>query len=264
MALGVLVISGCGHYGNFPAGDRGAAVAPAYHVVSRGETLYSIAWQYGLDYRIVAKWNGIGPPYPIYPGQRIYFEPASARLAREASAAGCADTSASHRAHDRATRAPARHPSISDSAGNASASSSSSRPRHTRSRQTSGDQRLGWQWPTQGRLISTFSARDAGKRGVDIEGKLGQPIYAAAPGTVVYSGSGLLGYGKLIIIKHNDTYLSAYAHNSDLLVKEDEEVKTGEHIADMGDSGADRVMLHFEIRRDGKPVDPLDYLPKRH
>jgi len=237
LALGVLVISGCGHYGNFPAGDRGAAVAPAYHVVSRGETLYSIAWQYGLDYRIVAKWNGIGPPYTIYPGQRIYFEPASARRVRAASAARGADTSAS---------------------------SSSSRPRHTRSRQTSGDQRLGWQWPTQGRLISTFSARDAGKRGVDIEGKLGQPIYAAAPGTVVYSGSGLLGYGKLIIIKHNDTYLSAYAHNSDLLVKEDEEVKTGEHIADMGDSGADRVMLHFEIRRDGKPVDPLDYLPKRH
>ena len=238
LTLGVLVISGCGHYGNFPASGQSAAVAPAYHVVSRGETLYSIAWQYGLDYHRVAKWNGIAPPYTIYPGQRIYFEPENRRTAARDSAS--------------APSAPASSPRKGHAAR---------RARHT---SAGADQRLTWHWPTRGRIVSGFSAQSPGKKGVDIEGKLGQPIYAAAPGKVVYSGSGLLGYGKLIIIKHNDTYLSAYAHNSDLLVKEDEEVKTGEHIADMGDSGSDRVMLHFEIRRDGKPVDPLDYLPTQH
>jgi lipoprotein NlpD len=119
-----------------------------------------------------------------------------------------------------------------------------------------------WQWPTQGKLRNGYNPAK-GKKGLDIEGKEGQPILAAAQGKVVYSGDGLIGYGNLVIIKHNDAYLSAYGHNRRLLVKEGNTVKTGQKIAEMGDSGKQGVILHFEIRRDGKPVDPLRYLPKQ-
>jgi len=121
------------------------------------------------------------------------------------------------------------------------------------------DDKLDWGWPTQGKVVAEFSDTSSAK-GVDISGKAGQPIHAAAAGKVVYSGSSLRGYGKLIIIKHNKTYLSAYAHNSQILVKEGQSIAKGQKIAEMGDSDADRVKLHFEIRRFGKPVDPMKYL----
>ena len=121
------------------------------------------------------------------------------------------------------------------------------------------DDKLDWGWPTQGKVVAEFSETSSAK-GVDIAGKTGQPVQAAAAGKVVYSGSGLRGYGKLIIIKHNKTYLSAYAHNSQILVKEGQSIAKGQKIAEMGDSDADRVKLHFEIRRFGKPVDPMKYL----
>jgi lipoprotein NlpD len=116
-----------------------------------------------------------------------------------------------------------------------------------------------WRWPTRGEVVGRFGA--AGGKGIDISGRAGQEIVASAPGRVVYSGSGLRGYGKLIIIKHNNRYLSAYAHNQKLHVKEGDTVQSGQRIADMGQSDAKRIMLHFEIRRDGKPVDPLKHLP---
>lgn len=122
---------------------------------------------------------------------------------------------------------------------------------------------MGWQWPTDGKVIRGFSANDPGKKGLDIGGKPGQSVRATAPGQVVYSGGGLIGYGQLIIIKHDKDYLSAYAHNRKLLVKEDDRVRGGQQIAELGSTGTDRPMLHFEIRHQGKPVDPLKLLPKR-
>ena len=123
------------------------------------------------------------------------------------------------------------------------------------------DEDLDWAWPSKGKIIASFN-ESASLKGLDISGKAGQPVLASAPGKVVYSGSGLRGYGKLVIIKHNKTFLSAYAHNSQILVREGQTVTKGQRIAEMGDSDADQVKLHFEIRRMGKPVDPLKYLPE--
>jgi lipoprotein NlpD len=118
-----------------------------------------------------------------------------------------------------------------------------------------------WIWPTKGRIIRKFSIGDQGNKGVDIAGRRGQSVVSSAPGTVVYSGNALRGYGNLVIIKHNDKYLSAYAHNDRLLVKEGQNVKAGQKIATMGSSGTNKVRLHFEIRYQGKPVNPKRYLP---
>jgi lipoprotein NlpD len=120
---------------------------------------------------------------------------------------------------------------------------------------------VGWIWPAHGNLIAGFD--EAKNKGLDIAGKAGEPVFASADGRVVYAGAGLRGYGNLIILKHNNTYLTAYAHNQTLLVKEDQSVQKGQKIAEMGNSDADRVKLHFEIRRQGKPVDPARYLPAR-
>ena len=201
---------------------------PTYHVVRRGDTLYSIAWRYGLDYRNVASWNRIEPPYTIFPGQRV-----------DINGTFAASLSQSSNLHNVAKR---------------------NTTTETSKESTTSVSEVGWKWPTSGKMIASFQA--SGQKGVDIEGHFDQPIYAAAGGRVVYSGGGLKGYGKLIIIKHNKRFLSAYAHNNKLLVAEGDEVLGGQHIASMGRSGADRVMLHFEIRRDGKPVDPARYLPK--
>jgi lipoprotein NlpD len=121
----------------------------------------------------------------------------------------------------------------------------------------------GWGWPSNGILIGKFSSNGSLNKGIDIAGDLGQPVLAASDGTVVYAGSGLRGYGELVIIKHSDTYVSAYGHNRRLLVREGQQVKVGQTIAEMGSTGTDRVKLHFEIRRQGKPVDPLQFLPRR-
>jgi len=205
-----------------------------HHIVRKGETLYSIAWQYGYDVREIARWNRIWAPYTIYPQQKIVLSaPKSNTTNKPKNRQG--KKSAKTTAYQ--TKTP------------------SSSPKTTK--------KINWQWPTKGKIISRYSARDSGKKGVDIAGRKGQRIYAASGGQIVYSGSGLRGYGKLIIIKHNDTYFSAYAHNNRLLVKEQQLVKKGQHIADMGSSEASRAMLHFEVRRNGKPVDPLRYLPKR-
>jgi lipoprotein NlpD len=127
---------------------------------------------------------------------------------------------------------------------------------------TAGDGKMNWEWPAQGKLLYGFG-QGPNQKGVGIEGHNGQPVLAAAPGKVVYSGSGLRGYGKLIIIKHNASYLSVYAHNSQILVKEGQTVAKGQKIAEIGNTDSDRIVLHFEIRRLGKPIDPLQYLPER-
>jgi len=217
-----------------PATANRPASRKTHHRVNKGETLYSIAWQYGYDVRDVARWNRIRAPYIIYPQQKIQLtapKPTTTKKPRKAQ--GSASTKPSTR--------PTKKPR-SDS---------------------KNTKKISWQWPTKGKIIGKYSSRDSGKKGLDIAGRNGQRVYAAARGIVVYSGGGLRGYGKLIIIKHNDTIFSAYAHSSRLFVTEGKKVTKGQHIADMGSSGAQRVMLHFEVRRNGKPVDPLRYLPRR-
>ena len=206
------------------------------HTVAKGETLYSIAFMYGQDVREVASWNNIRAPYTIYPKQVLQITPPQS-LQRVTS------TPSVNQSTTKITSTPSPVMGIV--------------PSRTQ------DSKISWQWPTNGKIIGTYVATDTGKKGIDISGQRGQPIYASAEGHVVYSGNGLRGYGNLLIIKHSETLYTAYAHNERLLVTDDANVKKGQRIADMGSSGTDKVMLHFEVRRDGKPVDPLQYLPKR-
>lgn len=212
-------------------------------VVQRGDTLYGIAFRNGIDVRELAAWNGITAPYTIYPGQRLYLYPRRGRVVSVAPGARPAAPSTRPPAATPATR-PATPPSPPVSAPPAASG-------------------IAWRWPADGALIGRFAAGDPTRQGVDIAGAGGDPVRAAADGTVVYSGSGLVGYGELIIIKHDENWLSAYGHNRRRLVNEGELVKAGQQIAEMGRSGAARDMLHFEIRYNGKPVDPLLHLPKR-
>ena len=232
--LMISLISGCGSH--------------IYHFVEPGETLYSISWAYGHDYRQVAQWNEISSPYIVKKGQRLRVAPPRSKSAKAKKQQGNNKLHTSKDA-DKETTSVAdkqevvKFPSQDEFANNAT---------------------LKWQWPTRGgKVVQTFNERDPGKQGVDVAGKFGQPIYAAAPGRVVYSGGGLSRYGKLIIVKHNETFLSAYAHNKRILVKEGENLKAGQYIAEMGNTGTNKTKLHFEIRRDGKPVNPLRYLPKK-
>ncbi|VVC76189.1 Murein hydrolase activator NlpD [Aquicella siphonis] len=208
------------------------------HRVSKNETLYEIAWRYGLDYRYLARLNQISPPYTIHTQQIIYLngKPVSAaiRQERRQAAATASVLPAS------ALSSPQPRPSVS-----ANESRIQREPNYSVS---------GWRWPARGDVINAFSRVN---KGINIAGRLGEPVYAAAAGKVVYSGNGLRGYGNLIIIKHNSLYLSAYAHNNLVLVQDGDWVKQGQKIAEMGKTGADKVMLHFEIRRAGKPVDPM-------
>jgi lipoprotein NlpD len=203
----------------------------SYHTVARDETLFSISWMYGHDYRDVARWNSISSPYYIHTGQRLRLKPQTG---------------------SRSQQRPTYQKQQQKKQASIKAKSTYRYSKPGR-----------WVWPTRGKLVQGFTAKEMGKKGIAISGRTGQSIVASAAGKVVYSGSGLLRYGKLIIIKHNNTYLSAYAHNRKLLVKEGASVTAGQAIAEMGNTGTKRTMLHFEIRKDGKPVNPLQYLPKK-
>jgi lipoprotein NlpD len=205
------------------------------HVVGKGETLFSIAWAYGFDYKALARANGIDQSYVIHPGQVLKLTDVAPSVASTAAIKTNSQARAS------ATKPQAAKPLIKNVA----------------------DSKLLWRWPAPGKVMRAFSESGSVNKGIDLVGNLGDPVYASASGRVVYAGSGLLGYGQLIIIKHNDQFLSAYAHNRILSVKEGDDIKGGQKIAEIGASGADKVKLHFEIRRDGKPVDPELYLPRR-
>ncbi len=207
-----------------------------HHKVQKGDTLYSIGWRYGQEADQIAQWNNLRSPYMIHQGQVLRIAPP---LERSIQTTPKAAPTQRQRASV-VLEPPADKPLPKISAGP-----------------------VVWGWPAEGKLIATFSAKNLDNKGVDISAKRGTPVRAAARGKVVYSGSGLTGYGNLLIIKHNESYLSAYAHNDTLLVKEGEAVKLGQKVAAMGDTGSDRVMLHFEIRYNGKPVNPQHYLPKR-
>lgn len=218
-----------------------------YYVVNQGDTLYSIAFVVGCDYRDLARWNDIRWPYRIYPDERLRLGPLQSAAAHS--------TGVAVQRHA-AGKAPAEvHAAKRSEAVTPATVAAPHEARHNHA--------LHWQWPTKGTILSSYSATDPGRKGIDIGGVLGQAVRAAASGRVVYSGSGLRGYGKLIIIKHNDVYLSAYGHNRQLLVKEGDSLRAGQVIAELGESGASRPMLHFEIRRNGEPVNPLALLPKR-
>jgi lipoprotein NlpD len=203
-----------------------------YHIVRSGETLFTIAWRYGRDYRDLARWNDLGDGSLIYPGQLIkLYPPPGGRERAEPRASPGKRTAA---------RTPTRElPELPSEPPPA------------------------WSWPTSGSVVVEFGTRPGTGTGVLISGESGQPVRAAAAGRVVYSGSGLIGYGQLIIVKHNDTYLSAYGHNASLLVQEGEAVGQGQRIATMGDGPGREPRLHFEIRQNGKPVDPRQFLPAR-
>jgi lipoprotein NlpD len=203
--------------------------------VHTGETLYAIAWRYNLDYRDLARWNGIASPYTIHPGQELTLtDPALLPESRRPAASSSRPSVVSDRRPRSAVGAETK-PAL---------------PPPSK-----------WIWPTRGQVVQTFQGQQSIAQGIDIAGSAGQDVLASADGKVVYSGSGLAGFGQLIIIKHNDTYISAYGHNRKLLVDEGAEVKAGQKIAEMGKLEGN-ARLHFEIRRQGKPVDPLKYLPK--
>jgi lipoprotein NlpD len=233
-----------------PGPDAGASASRpgATALVQRGDTLYGVATRHGVAVRDLAAWNGIAPPYTIYPGQRLRLYPSSAagappRKVAAAPAKPAPPTTPGASSRPRGTSAPATKPAAPSAPPVQSG--------------------IAWRWPADGTLVNRFIAGDPTRQGIDIAGAGGAPVRAAADGTVVYSGSGLVGYGELVIIKHTDAWLSAYGHNRKRLVNEGQLVKAGEQIAEMGRSGASRDMLHFEVRYNGKPVDPLAYLPQR-
>lgn len=217
-----------------------------FYRVRRGDTLAAIAWGVRTDWRTLAAWNELRAPYTIVPGQLIRLKaPRRVDVAEKPTPEKTASRKKPHKPERKPKRAqkPKSIPAVSKKA-------------------PATGQGLRWVWPTAGELLATASQQDAANKGVQIRGKLGQSIRAAESGHVVYSGSGLIGYGRLIIVKHNDKYLSAYGHNRKLLVKEGDRVTKGDRIAEMGTSNGGRPVLHFEIRRDGKPVDPLKLLPR--
>ena len=278
--------------------------------VERGDTLYSIAFRHGVDYRDVAAWNGIGAPYTIYVGQELRVSAPSAIAAAkpaasrptEAAPVRAAPTASPRTASNDAPKpapfepVPATPASTSTGASASASTPAASPPPKSdvearppppavattasppvtptvekpapaapppANESVSAPGEVAWRWPAEGQLAGTFVAGDPTKQGIDIVGKAGDPVRAAADGSVVYSGNGLVGYGELIIIKHNPSFLSAYGHNRKRLVKEGDKVKSGQVIAEMGSSSATRDSLHFEVRRNGKPGNPLDYLPRR-
>lgn len=236
----------------------------ATHIVRPGDTVYGIAWQHDLDYRELAAWNRIGPPYVIHPGDRLRVTRPAQTRPRPGGTSSSRQTRAS--APVRRPNTPARTSvDVADRPEPAGPPERAASAKARGAGKEGGPERyaagpIKWVWPTKGPVLRTFSR--SSNKGLDIGGKLGQPVHAAAPGKVVYSGSGLRGYGKLIIIKHNKSHLSAYAYNHMLMVKEGDKVVGGQRIAQMGRAGTRQVRLHFEIRRNGKPVDPLRYLPK--
>ena len=235
---------------------RGRIQGPTYRV-QPGDTLYGIAWRAGVDYQDLAAWNGIAPPYTIYVRQQLRVVPGTARVTKQAPAKSAKKTATAKSPATTGKTAPASVPA--KSAKNTAVPSSTPKPRAVKE-VPSGS--LRWTWPAKGRVVQTFSPSDPARKGVKIRGNLGQQVVASEAGEVVYSGSGLVGYGQLIIVKHNKEFLSAYGHNAKRLVREGDRVARGKVIAEMGTS-AGQPQLHFEIRRRGKPVNPLGLLPRR-
>jgi lipoprotein NlpD len=291
LAVLMLILAGCGGRTPAPYSERGAGMREPeleFRAVMAGDTLYSIAWESGRDYRDLAAWNRIPPPYLIKPGQQLRLFPPRGADQRSPSADGLAADEYHDVVRGETLYGIARNAGVSVralAAWNGIAPPYVIKPgqrlritppdgagkvaQKSKSKQSAPSQRAvpapkfgSWVWPAEGRTLEKYSESN-GNKGIDIAGSRGQIVVAAASGFVVYQGSGLRGYGQLIIIKHDSDFLSAYAHCDKIYVREGQEIKRGQKVAEMGSSGTDRVKLHFEIRFRGVPVDPLRYLPKR-
>jgi lipoprotein NlpD len=221
-----------------------------FYTVKPGDTLIRIGMDNGQTWRDLVRWNNLDNPNLIETGQVLRIAAPEAVAAKPLTPVA----GATGQPVPSAGVAPAMPAASAASAASAAVAAKPAAPVAAEA-----EEAVNFQWPVRGHLISGFD--EAKNKGLDIAGKAGDPVLAAAEGRVVYAGAGLRGYGNLIILKHNNTYLTAYAHNQTLLVKEDQAIKRGQKIAEMGNSDADQVKLHFEIRRQGKPVDPAKYLP---
>ena len=294
----VLVLAGCTSKSPAPVSDRGGqySATKGTYVVKAGDTVRSIAREFGMDYRELIAINNIESPDRIAPGRVLKVKPPVSVVAAGSSSAvaepiasdlvvakplgneslvekrpliGSSGTlkrepkAGKEPYSDQALAQAQSQPKTGESAPVLATTEAKSEVKNDEKpvEPVVGADEVNWVWPAGGKTIVRFG--ESGSKGVDIAGKAGDPIIASAGGNVSYCGEGLRGYGKLVIIKHNATYLSAYAHNQTILVKEGQSVSKGQKIADMGSSGTDKVKLHFEVRRNGKPVDPLKYLPQR-
>ena len=258
-----------------PLYDKGSITSGRYKV-KKGDTLYSIAWGSGKDFTEIAKLNQLDKPYTIYPGQILTLQKGS----------GHTSSKYSHQTAKNTRKSSNSVKKQSGSDKNARENTQQNSTKKTLDNQlkpaysvTTNQQKVNrdihspvstlpetissWSWPVRGKLIGTFSATEQGNKGIKIAGNRGDLIKAAADGRVVYAGNALRGYGNLVIIKHNDDYLSAYAHADKILVQEKQQVVAGQTVAKMGSTGTNQVMLHFEIRYLGQSVNPLIYLPKQ-
>lgn len=297
------IIGGCASRVPAPVEDRGGPaaakpVAPAvpaatdtragYHTVRKGETLYSIALDNGQDYKDVAAWNNLDNPNLIRIGQQLRVTPtdngavavvkpviSSAPVEVRQAASATAGTSTGTNANSETLKrepkggklawsdealAKARQVDVTAKPAETRPETRPAEPAPAEKPVVAGDD-VDWTWPANGKLIASYA--EAGGKGIDIAGKAGDPVLAAASGVVSYAGAGLRGYGNLVVLRHNATYLSVYAHNSKLLVKEKDTVARGQKIAEMGSTDTESPRLHFEIRRQGKPADPQKFLPAR-
>ncbi|KWZ45959.1 peptidase [Burkholderia savannae] len=248
------VVDRSGSLGTTAAAQPPAPLPPAppgYYRVKPGDTLYRIALENGQNYRDIAAWNNLTNPNQIEVDQLLRVSPTAGGATPAAPVAGGAATPP-------LSSGPAAVPPIYGSGSTASAAPPAA-PAPSETTAPAASSNLSFAWPVRGALLNTFD--DSKNKGINIGGPAGEAVKAAADGRVVYAGNGLRGYGNLIIIKHDATYLTAYAHNRALMVKEGDAVTKGQKIAEMGNSDSGRVMLHFEVRRQGKPVDPLKYLP---
>jgi len=280
VALTALVLAGCGtRMTKAPVEDRGTSSAPSsapglvvaaikplpgaenagkqgYYTVKAGDTLIRIGLENGQGWKDIARWNNLENANLIEVGQVLRVVPPSSTVVAPAADTGVVTRPVTSSAVNPAPAASAAKPAAS-----AATPAPIPAPTNPASTTASSDDDVPFIWPASGSLLAGFD--EARNKGYDIAGKAGDPVVAAADGRVVYAGAGLRGYGNLVILKHNNTFLTAYAHNQALLVKEDQAVRRGQKIAEMGSTDADRVKLHFEIRRQGKPVDPVRYLPAR-
>lgn len=263
LAFVCLLLSGCSyevlHYSakntrTYASNDASVSSIPVsgIHRVESGETLFSIAFRYGLDYRELAQANRIDSPYVIYPKQKIRLDaitPPAPKVVKKAIAPIPIPAPV---VKEVPVKVVVPKPAVAIKAVK--------KPPENDTK----DQKMssGWSWPVDGTVTRGFSNAGVSSKGIDIKAAQGELVKAAADGTVVYAGSGLIGYGNLVIVKHDDVYLSAYAYNERILVKEKQNVKAGDSLAVIGGKGEERPLLHFEVRRDGQPIDPLDVLPK--
>lgn len=257
-----------------------APAAPAFYTVKRGDTLYSIALEHGIDYRELARWNNLDDPTRIRVGQELRLAatpdsppPAGVQVGTVHAPGGIevrplgpsapaqtAPIPEGVRTGPQALRLPYSEQNLAAlSRGETKPEVKPEPPKPPVAAVERDPEAIDFAWPVRGRILASFS--EATNKGVDIAGKPGDPVLAAAAGRVMYTGTGIRGYGKLIVIKHDNNFNSVYAHNREILVKEGQNVTRGQRIAELGDTDADSPKLHFEIRKSGKPVDPLRYLP---